>query len=183
MKPVDVASGLKEVIRIFEESGIEYMIVESVAGAIYGEPRLTRDLDLVLAASPAMADSFQKRFCAADFYVPPVEIISQEMVRGGQVNLLHHKSGLKVDLVFRKSNAHAITEFNRRRRIEILTEVEAWVAAPEDIIIAKLRFYREGQSAKHLTDIRGIIANTAIDQSYLDEWIKALRLESYFAEL
>ncbi len=75
--------------------------------------------------------------------------------------MLHHQSGLKVDFVFRKQNAHARIEFSRRRRLEILTGLEAWIAAPEDVIIAKLRFYREGQSEKHLNDIRGIIANTS----------------------
>jgi len=44
----------------------------------------------------------------------PIEIISQEIVRGGLLNLLHHRSGVKADLVFRKSNKHAIHEFSRR---------------------------------------------------------------------
>ncbi len=183
MKPVDVATGLSLVIGLFEVGQIEYMIVGSVAGAIYGEPRLTRDLDLVISLAPTYAPAFSLLFDPNDFYVPPVEIISQEIVRGGMLNLLHHQSGLKVDLVFRKSNEHAIMEFSRRRRIEILSGLTAWVAAPEDVIIAKLRFYREGESVKHLADIRGIIANTPIDRTYLDQWVQALRLQAYFAQI
>jgi len=183
VKPVDVATGLSLVIGLLEAAQVEYMIVGSVACAIYGEPRLTRDLDLVISLSPTSAASFSGLFDTNDFYVPPVEIISQEIVRGGLLNLLHHRSGLKVDLVFRKSNKHAIQEFSRRRRIEILSGITAWIAAPEDVIIAKLRFYREGESVKHLTDIRGIIANTSIDREYLDRWVQELRLQSYFDEI
>lgn len=183
MQPIDVASGLKLVITLLENSKMEYMIVGSVAGSIYGEPRLTRDLDLVVALSPGDVQKFPVMFDSKDFYVPPQEIISQEATRGGFVNLLHHASGLKVDLVFRKYNRHALMEFTRKKRIEVLHNLSAWVAAPEDVIIAKLRYYREGESEKHLIDIRGILANTPIDQKYLDDWISELELTSCFAKI
>ena len=66
--------------------------------------------------------------------------------------------------------------------MEILRGLEAWVAAPEDVIIAKLRFYREGESEKHLIDIRGILANTQVDRVYLSKWVSALDLEKYLAK-
>lgn len=44
MKPVDINTGLKLVIEKLESAGVEYMIVGSIAGALYGEPRLTRDM-------------------------------------------------------------------------------------------------------------------------------------------
>lgn len=68
MHPVDVASGLKLVIKLIEESKIDYMIVGSVAGSIYGEPRLTRDLDLVVALSPGDVQKFPVMFDSNDFY-------------------------------------------------------------------------------------------------------------------
>ncbi len=37
-------------------------------------------------------------------------------------------------------------------------------------------FYRQGGSGKHLKDIRGILANTAIDQEYLQRWLGTLGL-------
>jgi hypothetical protein len=183
MRPVDVQSGLRIVIENLEKLGIDYMIVGSVAGTLYGEPRLTNDMDIVLALIPQTARAFLCGFDPREFYLPPEDILAHEATRGGQTNLIHHASGVKVDIMFRKSNPHGIAEFERRRRIEILKGLHAWIAAPEDVIIGKLRFYREGQSSKHLTDIRGILANTPIDQSYLDHWITALDLESYWKRL
>ncbi len=53
------------------------------------------------------------------------------------------------------------------------------MASPEHLIIAKLRYYREGESEKHLRDIRGILAQTQVDKGYLEHWIKFLRLTTY----
>jgi hypothetical protein len=50
------------------------------------------------------------------------------------------------------------------------------LASPEDVIIKKLEYYKEGQSDKHLRDIRGILANTKLDMNYMNEWLKKLHL-------
>jgi hypothetical protein len=183
MKPVDINTGLKLVIEKLESAGIDYMIVGSIAGAIYGEPRLTRDIDLVIAMSSTSVKNLLNAFDPRDFYVPPAEILSQEITRCGQTNILHHESGVKADLMFRKTTPHAMEEFARKRRLEILRGLNAWVAAPEDIIIGKLRFYREGESQKHLTDIRGIMGNTEIDRAYLKRWVDQLGLQEYFQKI
>lgn len=183
MRSVDIQTGLRVVIETLEKIGVDYMIVGSVAGTLYGEPRLTNDMDIVLTLVPQTARTFLAGFDPREFYLPPEDIIAHEATRGGQTNLIHHESGVKVDLMFRKSNPHAIQEFKRRRQIEILRGVKAWVAAPEDVIIGKLRFYREGQSAKHPTDIRGILANTPIDLAYLDRWIQDLDLGSVWKNI
>ncbi len=173
---IAIADGLKAVASAMEVSGIPYMIVGSLAAAVYGEPRLTRDVDLVVNVSGHKAASILTTFPAEDYYVPPLEIIAQEFSRRGQFNILHMPSGLKVDVVVQKSTDHGTSEFARRRRVELLPGLMTWVAAPEDVIIAKLRYYREGESEKHLRDIRGIKAQISLDQSYLDYWIQELEL-------
>ena len=183
MKPVEIAAGLKVVIANLETAAIEYMVVGSVAGTIYGEPRLTNDLDLVVSMTGSSPKALLSAFNDDDFYLPPQEIITQEIAHSGQINLIHYPSGIKVDLMFRKVSQHALSEFARRQRIEILRGLLAWVAAPEDIIIAKLRFYREGGSQKHLVDIRGILANTQVDRDYLERWIDELHLREIFANV
>jgi hypothetical protein len=64
-----------------------------------------------------------------------------------------------------------------------LPDLESWVAAPEDIIIAKMRFYREGESDKHLRDIRGVLAQTSIDQELLQYWVNLLGLGEVWAKI
>ncbi len=92
-------------------------------------------------------------------------------------NLIHHESGLKIDIMLRKMSEHSIEEFGRRKKIEFWNGFEAFVASPEDIIIKKLEYYRMRGSEKHLTDIRGIVAETSLDNEYLSRWLTKLSLQ------
>ncbi len=78
---------------------IPYMVTGAVAAVVYGEPRFTHDLDLVLGLSPADADRFAAAFPSDVFYVPPREVIEEEASRTGHghFNLIHHETGLKAD--------------------------------------------------------------------------------------
>lgn len=84
---------------------------------------------------------------------------------------------MKIDMVLRKETAHSRAEFERRRRLQLWPGFEASVASPEDVIIKKLQYFQLGGSEKHLRDIRGILAETAVDHDYLERWIKDLGLE------
>lgn len=68
MRPVDIQTGLRAVIENLETIGIDYMIVGSVACTLYGEPRLTNDMDIVLTLMPKTAKAFLAGFNAKDFY-------------------------------------------------------------------------------------------------------------------
>jgi len=173
---IAVAEGLKATLHCLENSRIDYMVVGSIATAVYGEPRLTRDLDVVVQVKDQAAKIFLEYFPTSEFYVPPEVVLVQEFSHRGQFNLLHMNSGLKIDVVVQKPTAHGVAEFERRRQVEMLPNVKAWIASPEDIIIAKLRYCREGESEKHLRDIRGILAQTPVDHSYLSGWTQSLHL-------
>lgn len=115
--------------------------------------------------------------------MPPSEILKDEIINRGQFNLIHHESGLKIDVMIRKQSPHAIEEFKRRKKLSFWKGFEAYVASPEDVIIKKLDFYRMGVSEKHITDIRGILANSTVDQEYLNRWIQILGLSQYWSKV
>lgn len=165
-----------DVLKRLEKNNIAYMVVGSVASMVYGEPRMTHDLDLVIQVHPQDAEKFTTTFATSEFYCPPIELLRAEIIHYGQFNLLHHESGLKIDLVVRKNTEHAKREFERRRKLSLWKDNEIFVASPEDIIIKKLDYFRQGGSEKHLKDIRGILAQTDIDQHYLNDWINKLNL-------
>jgi hypothetical protein len=164
------------VLHRLEDAGIAYMVVGSMASMLFGEPRLTHDLDLVVELAPRDALRLNTLFPAEDFYCPPIEIIQSEITSRGQFNLIHHDSGLKIDLILRKDTPHGHTEFNRRARLPFVVGHEAWVASPEDVIIKKLEYFRIGGSEKHLKDIRGILSETPTDDAYLKSWVDRLGL-------
>ncbi len=171
----------RRIIGLLEQQQIEYMVVGSFASMLYGEPRLTRDLDLVVEISPMNLANFKTAFPVDKFYIPPPEILNQEILNRGQFNIIDLESSFKVDIMIRKVSPHSQIEFQRRQKMSFLEGFSAWVAKPEDIIIKKLVYFREGGSQKHILDIQGILANQAIDQDYLQDWILKLGLQEYWA--
>ena len=168
----------QDVLSRIEEAKIPYMVVGSLSSIVYGEPRMTKDMDVVIDVQAQDASKFELYFPFSGFYCPPAEILKDEIINRGQFNLLHHDSGLKIDVILRKQSPHAIEEFRRRKKISFWKGFEAYIASPEDVIIKKLDYYREGGSEKHLTDIRGILASSELDRVYLQGWIKSLGLDT-----
>ena len=172
-----------KVTHTLEQAEIPYMIVGSVASITYGEPRMTHDLDLVVQISPRDAFKLSQLFPEDEYYCPPEEILRPEILRQGQFNLIHHETGLKIDLVIRKNTEHAKTEFARKKKVLLGPGQEVWMASPEDVILKKLEYFREGGSRKHIQDIQGVLAQTPVDEEYLRNWISSLGLESFWSEI
>jgi len=178
--PLDL---LQEVARRLEKIGItDFFLVGSLAAMYYGRARLTQDVDLVVKMGSGQIAAFAAAFPPAEFYCPPLEILEDEVARKGSFNLIHHGSGLKVDIVLCKPTEFYQGELARRRKLEVLPGFATYVASPEDVVIKKLDFYREGESGKHLRDIAGILARNSLDEAYLNRWIDHFGLQKEWAK-
>jgi len=139
-------------------TGIRYMVTGAAASIIYGQPRLTLDIDLVIELKAGDAEKLLQAFPPEEFYCPPIEAIHLEANRPlhGHFNMVHHGTGFKAD--FYPTGQDPLHEWGMANRKRIEVEGEAfWVAAPEYVILRKLQYYREGQSEKHLRDIASIL--------------------------
>ena len=168
---------LGRIVEVLEGLKIPYLVTGSVAAMAYGEPRLTNDIDIVAAVEYSHIPGLLAGFPAEQFY------ISEESIREAircerQFNIIHPRSGLKVDIVIRQNTPFNDSRFRRIRRIRPGETYEANFAAPEDIIIMKMRYFKEGGSEKHLRDITGIIkiSGSEIDRSYIENWAEKLDL-------
>jgi len=138
---------------------VRYMVTGSVAGIIYGEPRLTNDIDLILNINTDYVDQFFKAFPIEEFYCPPPEIIRVEIGRHqrGHFNLIHHETGFKADIY--TSGRDRLHKWAFDNMVTIDVEGEIFCLAPiEYVILRKLEYYREGGSEKHLLDINNILS-------------------------
>ena len=138
---------------------IRYMVTGSVASIVYGEPRMTHDIDLVIELGNEDAERFTAFFPIDIFYCPPSEVIKLELGRRmrGHFNLIHHKSGFKADVYLRGRDPLHEWALDNRKKIDVGEEY-IWVAPVEYVIIRKLEYYKEGKSEKHIRDIRGILS-------------------------
>lgn len=168
---------MRLIVQALESLKIPFMITGSHASAYYGEPRFTRDIDIVAELKEGQVDEFVKFFPVDQFYCDK-DMIKTEIKRHGQFNVIHATSGLKIDIILTKETPFSKTEFSRRKRQSLFSDKDANFASPEDVIIKKMDFYKEGGSEKHLRDITGIlkISGDIIDIDYITQWADRLNL-------
>jgi len=168
-----------------EKLGAPYMVTGATAAIIYGQPRVTNDLDVVLSLDEKNRARLLKLFPKDEFYVPPESVIRAEQGRSqrGHFNLIHHESGYKADIYLAASEPLHVWALPLRRRIAWNENLQIWVAPPEYVVLRKLQFYREGGSAKHPADIRAIIETTGVDEQLMAPWLVSLGVESVWREI
>ena len=164
-----------------EESRITYIVTGSVAGIIYGEPRLTHDIDLVIDLDAENAHKIPNAFPEDEFYCPPLEIIKLEIKRPyrGHFNLIHHETGFKADIYLSGDDRLHEWAIENKRKYRLGSQ-DIWVAPPEYVVLRKLEYYREGKSDKHITDIKAIleISGNNLDMIRLDKMISEYNLKA-----
>ena len=169
---------LRHAARCFDEHGIRYFVTGAVAAIAYGEPRLTNDIDIVADLDEDKIPLLKSCYPAGEFYFD--EDSARLAVRTkSQFNIIHPGSGLKIDIMITPGDEFDRSRFRRVRRLKPLEDTEVVFAAPEDVILKKMDFYRQGRSDKHLRDIAGILRISAdiIDRDYIGIWARKLGLE------
>jgi hypothetical protein len=160
------------------------MVVGSFASTVYGEPRLTLDIDIVVDLELSQVGALCAAFPSSEFYVS-LPAAEDAVRRRKQFNLIHPASGNKIDFMIARLDQWGRQQLQRRRKREFLPGVSAWAASPEDVIVAKMIYYREGQSPKHTRDIAGMLRISAaeIDQTYISEWSERLGLSEIWESI
>ena len=184
MTPAMTLAGfLSQVVGRLESASIDYMIAGSVASSVYGEPRTTRDIDIVVAVEStallALFDAFDRELVYID------EPATGALVGPGQMfNLIDLQGGWKVDLMVKKDRPFSSAEFARRRSVEVLG-INVMVASAEDVLLAKLEWSAQSGSTRQLEDARGIVAvqRDLLDLEYLRRWAPELGVEAALAGL
>src|SRR5213593_2044414 len=91
---------LRDVSLRLASAGIQFMLTGSVAMNYYAQPRMTRDIDLVVALNPLDAETVMRLF-EQDYYVSP-EAVARAIADRSIFNIIHHESVIKVDCIVLK---------------------------------------------------------------------------------
>lgn len=174
---MDQLEFLKVVATKLEEANLRFMVVGSYASGYWGEPRSTYDLDVVVSLAAEGIAAIQNAFPSDEYYLSSHAALAAVRA-GSQFNIIHPGSGNKIDVMIEPQTGWAKQQLARRRRVEFAKGFETWVGAPEDIILSKLLYYREGQSDKHIRDIAGMLKvnRDLIDLAYIGHWAVELDL-------
>lgn len=172
---------LKVVVSRLESADIPFMLTGSMAMSVYAVPRMTRDIDLVVACVLEDAEKIARLF-DADCYVD-VESIRDAIRRRSMFNIIHSQSIIKADFIVRKDTPYRREEFRRRRLFEI-EGTALYVVAPEDLILSKLAWAKDSGSELHLRDVRTIVASKlTLEWPYMERWAGELGVEGQLKEV
>jgi hypothetical protein len=169
---------VRDVSSKFEQAGISYMLTGSMAMNYYAQPRMTRDIDIVIEIAAQHVDSIIALF-ANDYYVSAKDV-RESVARQGMFNIIHNQSIIKVDCIVRKPTEYRHKEFERRRRIQ-MDDFTTFIVSKEDLIISKLDWAKDSHSEKQLTDVKNLLA-TDYDGVYLRHWTHELGLDTLLEE-
>ncbi len=174
---MDPSELLERLAQTLEGLRIPYLITGSMATIAYGEPRFTNDIDVVVRLVSHHIDPLCRAFPPEQFYISR-EAIADAVANHSQFNILHPGSGLKIDIMVADDSEFNEDRFSRARSLRIAAGRDVTFASPEDVIIKKLVYFQEGESDKHLRDIRGVlkVMGREIDRAYIERWVRKLGL-------
>ena len=180
----DVRDALDVALRVAEALdavGAEYFVGGSVASSLQGEPRATNDIDIVVAMMAYRVPAFALAL-GPDFEVDQ-DMLRAALHRSSCANIFFLPTVTKVDIFGLGQTPYDEVEFNRRRRVRVRsTGEELFVKAPDDTVLRKLLWYREGGevSSKQWRDIVEVLRVSAaeIDRAYLMAWAGRLGISA-----
>jgi Nucleotidyl transferase AbiEii toxin, Type IV TA system len=156
---------LERIGRELRKGEIPYMIIGGQAVLLYGEPRLTKDIDVTLGIGVAELNRLKAilpRMSLEVLIKDEVQFVEKTMV----LPTWERRSGIRVDLIFSFS-PYEMGAIERARGIR-LGRSEVKFASPEDVIIHKVIAGRP----RDLEDARIILLkNQGLDSVYIRKWL------------
>jgi D-ribose pyranose/furanose isomerase RbsD len=189
MSPTD-PDGLRValiVLEVLDRLAVPYHLGGSYASSIHGIPRQTQDVDLVVDLHKDRVHGLVEAL-SGEFYIDEVAV-ERAVRERGTCNLVHHATGIKVDLFVKGAAAFDVAEFDRKVVVRLGdgSSHEVFVKSAEDTLLRKLLWYRLGGevSDRQWGDVRGILSIQAerLDQAYLREWAERLGVADLLARL
>ncbi|HET7544156.1 MAG TPA: hypothetical protein VFK05_30000 [Polyangiaceae bacterium] len=167
------------VARALTTVGAEYFLGGSLASSLQGEPRATNDIDFVISLPLGKVGQLSAAL-GNDFEVD-TDTLRDAILRARCANAFYLPVVTKIDFFGRGYEPFDESEFSRRREMIVTASGESLVVkSPEDTVLRKLLWFREGGevSEKQWRDIVSVleISGEKMDQTYLTGWASRLQI-------
>ena len=155
------------------------MLAGSMASTFHGEPRMTRDVDMVIDPTAESIGRFVAALDRSRFYVDDAVGAVRRRDMG---NVIDTETGWKVDLIVRKDRPFSREEFARRQPA-LIGGVELFIATAEDTVLAKLEWRSRSDSERQFSDVVAVLAAQELDVAYLRHWAAELGIAESLTEV
>lgn len=173
---IDPRAVVVKIASILHEVKIPYFITGGFAVSVWGRPRATFDIDVVVELIEpkveALAGALRKIYKAG--YID--ETSAKDAIRHqSEFNFLDPFTGLKIDFWVTKRDELSLLKLQRKIPKKISGKTIYFIS-PEDLILSKLVWYTMGESTRQLEDIESVIkiSGKKLDMGYIRKWAKKL---------
>lgn len=173
---------LKKLVKALGDCSIPYMLSGSFSSSFYGQPRATKDADIIIASEEEQLIAFIKSL-GDDYYIN-YDAAREALKNNSMFNVIDIQNSWKADFIIRKNRPFSKEEFKRRQKVNIMG-LDVWIVSPEDIILSKLEWAKNSESGQQFLDAFGVatVQYESLDWDYLYKWAKELQVESSLERL
>ena len=162
---------LVKIIKILNFLKIPYLVTGGVAVYVWGRPRFTADIDLVVELEKDDVSKLVQSL-AKEGYIDE-GVVKEALAYRSEFNFIDQEEGIKVDFWILKKDEFDRSKFKRRVAKRVLNQNIYFISA-EDLILVKLLWFEKSRSFRHLEDVQSILEmlRKRVDMGYLNKWAK-----------
>lgn len=175
-EPLSPEELLVKIAEILEKLKIRYFVTGGFAVSVWGRPRATFDIDIVIQVLESQINSLTK----ALRLVSKLNYVDEEMAKKAiqskrEFNFIDSASGLKIDFIVGSDDEFSLLKFERSQP-KTVDGQQVYFISPEDLILSKLLWHKESLSTRQLEDVESImkISGEKLDWGYLEKWASHL---------
>lgn len=168
---MEYQSLLRKITNILENLKIPYLVTGGTAVVVWGRPRYTADIDIVIELKKEKVKGLIEVLIKEGYIDEGA--VEEALIYKSEFNFIDESTGVKVDFWILKNDDFDKSRLKRRVKQDIFGQ-KIYFASPEDLILTKLLWFEESKSTRHLEDIQSVLAITKneLDSEYLKNWAK-----------
>jgi hypothetical protein len=170
---------IEDVSKKLIEYKIPFMLTGSIAMNYYVEPRMTRDIDIVVYLRKENISAIVKMF-EQDYYIDE-DFVMMAIDSNRMFNIVHNETVTKVDFILRKKSDYRLVEFERRQLVTFVN-FPTYIVSKEDLILSKLDWMKNSKSDMQKKDI-SLLLSSGYDKEYVQKWSTELGLKTLLEEI
>jgi len=176
---------LVSVVKILEDLNIPYIVSGGMAVFVWGRPRFTADVDIVVELKKTQINELNLalRKLGKNVYIDK-EMMEDALLRQGEFNFIDNDLGTKVDFWILQNTKFDKSRLKRKIKKTILGR-SVFFTSPEDLILMKLIWHKESGSFLQLDDVKSIFKASGknLDMKYLNKWAVELGVSDLLGTL
>jgi hypothetical protein len=185
MQNGDPNSLLIKIVKVLERLKIPYFVTGGMAVTVWGRPRFTADIDVIVQMQPKDVITLEKTLSAiSEASYIDIDSIRNALNQYGEFNFVDGESGMKVDFWILKNTPFGMSQL-KRRKIQTVLRKKIYFVSPEDLILSKLIWHKESPTGRQLDDVESVlrVSKEKLDYKYLKTWAIKLDLGGILSEV